>query len=479
MRTSLKKKEHTDIMISIPIIIICYNNHKYVEHTIQQLLRVNIALSQDIFILDNNSTEKKTIEYLSMSPYKVYYNRKNRGPWVCPWNNRELFNLMPKKFIVTDPDLEFHPDLPHNFVEILSELSDTYLSWKIGFALDISDTDMMFDGTYVKDRNGQENTIKEWESQFWKRRIEESTYELYYADIDTTFSMINKEGYKPSIRIAGNFTAKHIPWYKKNKIYNTYEVYVRSLDSNGVSTISQRMVSSIEEKYYKIIKKNTFFLIEKNDSDPNISFWKDIYGDWERETFDVFDYFLDPKKVFLDIGGWIGTTCMYASRNSKHVYAVEADKKSAIDLEKNCSINCDNYTVIHNAIYNIDDIEISFGKNTHLQDSKLNDSTSQIQHSECALSEGVYQIKTITLSKIIEKYKIDPTNISLIKVDIEGGEEHILEDLYHFHKTYHVPIYISFHYSWWKNMDLYRFSFLTDEQKKQIIQNPFISLVFV
>ena len=57
------------------------------------------------------------------------------------------------------------------------------------------------------------------------RRIENDEYELYDSNLDTTFCLINNK-YKgvnkcSGIRVAGNFTAKHLPWYKdysKNNI---------------------------------------------------------------------------------------------------------------------------------------------------------------------------------------------------------------------------------------------------------------------
>lgn len=201
-----------------------------------------------------------------------------------------------------------------------------------------------------------------------------------------------------------------------------------------------------------------------------------MYKNWETETFDYFDMYPDINKVFIELGGWIGSTCAYASRKSKHVYVVEADINSFNDLSNNLKINCDeNYTIINKAIYNIDDIDIKFGKNMFINNSRLNDSTSQIIYDE---SKDGNTIKTMTLQRIINDNNIDPKNISLIKVDIEGGEENILEDLYDIHKKFDVPLYISFHYGWWKNKDLGRFKFLTEKQKYDIQQNPFISILF-
>ena len=70
---------------------------------------------------------------------------------------------------------------------------------------------------------------------------------------------------------------------------------------------------------------------------------------------------------------------MYGSRKSKYVYSVEADNGSFKDMTKNFKINCkNNYTLINKAIFNIDDIELKFGKNLFMENSRMNDSTSQI-----------------------------------------------------------------------------------------------------
>ena len=98
--------------------------------------------------------------------------------------------------------------------------------------------------------------------------------------------------------------------------------------------------------------------------------------------------------------------------------------------KKNCINNCENNIhFIHKAIYSRSNENVLFGKNTFLPNSNLNDSTSQIV-SGIQGAEG-YSIKTISFQDLIRK--INPKNISIIKVDIEGGEENILDDLFLFH----------------------------------------------
>lgn len=460
----------------VPIIVICYNNYKYVKNTVEQLIKINSELEKDITILDNKSTCQETRNYLKNCGVKVMYNYSNDGPWISPWKNEGIYNSLPEKFILTDPDLQFNPNMPANFVDILNEISEKYNKYKVGLALDITDYDKMYDGIYNEERSWP---IWMWEKHFWDNKIDDDKYELYGAEIDTTFVLVNKK-YPIAdlyIRVAGDFTAKHIPWYVENKFYNIYERFEFCNATTDLSTTSKLIKRHLADNYVKIDKNDISLFIKNDESDPNLHFWKNIYRYWEQETFMVFDKFLQPDKVFIDIGAWIGTTCIYAARKSKHVYAVDADIESVKSLTNNCKNNCNNYTIINNAIFNVNDIDIKFGKNRFSNESKLNDSTSQI-YLDDMISDQYYTIKTITLRSLIENNNINYSDISLIKVDIEGGEEFILNDLNEIYRNYKVPMYISFHYAWWKNMDIDRFTFLTEDQKNSIRANPFISLLF-
>jgi len=225
-------------------------------------------------------------------------------------------------------------------------------------------------------------------------------------------------------------------------------------------------------------KHDETFLIEYREDDKNLRFWEHTFESFEEETYAVFDKYLRKDKVFIDVGSWIGATTMYGSRKSKHVYCIEADKKAFLDMSRNMALNCEpNYTLLNKAIYHIDNIEINFGKNKFLPNASLNESTSQIQIDSTSGNDS-YAIETISLSSLLKTYEIDPTQISLIKVDIEGGEEYILNDLHKIHKDYKIPLYVSFHVSWWKNKTLDRFDWLTASQKQSIEKEPFVSLLF-
>lgn len=214
----------------IPVVIVCWNNHKYVQNTVRQLQK----FTNNIIIMDNASTDEPTRDYLATCGLDVRYNKTNNGPWIRPDRNQELYDELPDEFILTDPDLEFNENLPIDFISRLSEISNKYRVNKTGLALKIDDFADMHQCVYLLGRN-----IYEWESQFWVNRIPDDQYELYVAEVDTTFVLVNKK-YQGThhIRVAGDFTAKHIPWYVNNPFYTTEEVKTRS---GAISTIGMAL----------------------------------------------------------------------------------------------------------------------------------------------------------------------------------------------------------------------------------------------
>jgi hypothetical protein len=104
------------------------------------------------------STCSDTIAYLHNVDVRVVNNVGNFGPWITPTNNRQIYDLLPDKYIITDPDLKFNPNIPSNFIEILASLSDKYKTSKIGFALDITDHEKFYPTTeYMTNLS-----IREW-----------------------------------------------------------------------------------------------------------------------------------------------------------------------------------------------------------------------------------------------------------------------------------------------------------------------------
>lgn len=218
----------------VPIIIISFNNYKYVDNTIKQLIQINPTLEPFLIIMDNASQDPDTKEYLKNTTVRVIFNSYNNGPWITSSRNTHVFNELPEKFIITDPDFQFNAKMPANFIEIMLMLSDKYNTDKIGLAISLENPEKMYQDVYCAGK-----TIVEWETQLWQNRIKDPEYELYNAAIDTTFCLINKSNISNlHIRIAGNFTAVHLPFYIENPILTLDEEY-KMYEYSKFSTISK------------------------------------------------------------------------------------------------------------------------------------------------------------------------------------------------------------------------------------------------
>lgn len=484
--TILERIEHSykiSKISNIPVYIIGYNNLYWVRNLLSQINR----FTDNINIIDNASTERKMRDYLDHDcPYRVIKMEKNYGYQVY----REIWDQLPDQFILTDPDLQLNPKTPFNFIETLSMISQREKAYKVGLAL-LLEPSKFLPGIYFK-----EQTIEEWEKQFWEKPLsnrqncsqncsteicsidqlnlnKESSLEMYLADIDTTFALWNKKG-TPSrnIRVAGDFTAKHLPWYREAWVdYPTdefKEYFIQSKDSTTVKLLSQ----TINISSFKI-----------PICSQNLEWWKAHYHRWEPQTFRVLDRYLSKVKDFLDIGTWIGPVSLYAAPYCRKILGVECDKASVFEMTLNALVNDFNIEVINRAIYDKPNQQIWFGPNSFNSSwNTLNLSTSQIHQNKS--TELDYQVTSITFKELIQRN----LDLSLIKIDIEGAEEYLLDNLLEYLKSSDVPVLISFHLTWWRKYSLNDFDFQdiiitdTDENPvdlhKMLGQDPFFTFIF-
>ena len=193
----------------IPFVLIAYNNLTFVRNFIQQLLR----FPHRIIILDNASTYPALLTYydeiekLLGDRILVHRLSENYGHNVY----QKRTDLLPQRYILSDPDLQLHSEMPLDVDQVFLRLSQQYEAYKVGSALDLADRHLFISCPNYSCGQG----IADFESQYWQRKINHPTLELYAAPIDTTFCLVNRD-YEPDavIRVAGVFTAKHLPWYK-------------------------------------------------------------------------------------------------------------------------------------------------------------------------------------------------------------------------------------------------------------------------
>jgi FkbM family methyltransferase len=191
------------------------------------------------------------------------------------------------------------------------------------------------------------------------------------------------------------------------------------------------------------VKKNKAkFMIRDSYSqqwfDKNINL-----GNWESYTFDIIDKFTNKDKIYIDIGAWIGPTVLYASTLSKNVFCFEPDPIALKRLKDNIDCNkINNICVIDKCLS--DKIETTkFGGR-----GPLGNSASTMLLSEHSNKNDVVTVQCITFEKFISDNNINLHDISLIKMDIEGGEKIVIPSMMSYFKKHNIkiPLYISLHW---------------------------------
>jgi hypothetical protein len=196
--------------LNIPVYIISFNQLSYVRQMVDSLEARGYG---NIHIIDNASDYPPLIEYLEKSPHRVHFMEKNWGHnvfWQC---GQFAETIAAGYYVITDPDIELPAGLPPDFMSTLLKILSEYpATHKVGLALHIDDLP----------KNPDCDGIQRWESAFWNHQLKNPYgLEMYDADIDTTFALYRPQkslgGDPPghrAIRLAGQFTARHLPWYR-------------------------------------------------------------------------------------------------------------------------------------------------------------------------------------------------------------------------------------------------------------------------
>lgn len=220
----------------------------------------------NIIVIDNLSTYPPMVEYLDQIDRTVSVVRlpENIGPHYV-FRNQVLFPALPPHFCVTDPDLEFNKNLPSDFMEQLLDLTEEFKVGKAGFAIDISDKESMIETEFII--HGKRRKVWEWEFHNWSHRLRD---QIYKAGIDTTFAVYNKkyftkEKFYDAVRVAGDFTCRHLPWYKENRLPKDEEEFYRKASRYSYFLSREHVPSQVEK--YQLGDINLLYVLDHGSTD--------------------------------------------------------------------------------------------------------------------------------------------------------------------------------------------------------------------
>ena len=176
------------------------------------MVRQCLPLTDKIYIIDNASTYQPLVDWYKNEVSQLKSVELIRHPNNSGFNVwTKYVDIFPEEYVITDPDLLFNPEMPTNVTSILSDIGKRFDTKIVGLALDISDyqnfTDAKCSGF----------SIYEFEKPYWSNKVQSEPYEIYAAKIDTTFALHSKSRPRSYLRVAGRFTCKNIPWYRRDK----------------------------------------------------------------------------------------------------------------------------------------------------------------------------------------------------------------------------------------------------------------------
>ena len=206
-------------------------------------------------------------------------------------------------------------------------------------------------------------------------------------------------------------------------------------DSNNITLLNREYVST----------KNGFARVSIGDITITVEddpFWQKFAQGWEPETERIYQAYVKPGSTVLDIGAWIGPTLLYSlACGAETIYAVEPNPHSYSILKNMLRLN----PHIESRITLINKAVSSQNGSLNMGLAKDEDDTSMFGIQSDDSDSNSIQIEATTLSDLISQYQLE--NIDLIKIDIEGAEALLDQDLQAIsqqHQTIHLSIHVPF-----------------------------------
>jgi len=171
-------------------------------------------------------------------------------------------------------------------------------------------------------------------------------------------------------------------------------------------------------------------------------FWTEADdGRWEPETHAIILEHVRPGSTFVDIGAWIGPTALWAAPVAGRVVAIEPDPVALDALIPNVA-PYPNVEVIRGAI------SMHTGVTELCPRGAFGDSMSRVIDGATAEWDhtAAVCVSCWTLPDLFRTFAVK--DVSLVKMDIEGGEADLLPTVAPFLRASKIPLLVSLHEPW-------------------------------
>jgi FkbM family methyltransferase len=221
----------------------------------------------------------------------------------------------------------------------------------------------------------------------------------------------------------------------------------------NISTIWKNETSwkNKKEVLGAFFKLSTSLILNKNKKQESILNYKidfftyDVFFWLFYEIFIEKDYLFTPKAnpVILDCGSNIGMAILFFKKNypNAEIIGFEPDHESFQLLKKNIEQNNLTNIQIHNVALSNKERIIPFYKDADTEGKLAMSITKQVEEHNIT-NVKVTKVKAVKLSSFITK------DIDFMKLDIEGAEGRVLEDLHKTKKIKHIKeMLVEYHFS--------------------------------
>jgi hypothetical protein len=188
---------------NLTAVVIAYNLVTCIRNMVNQLAKY----TSDIVVIDNGSFFPPLLDYYEHDfLYTVLRKKTNLGP-RNPFGLASTRGLIGDIYIMTDPDLQFNPELPQDFIQDLIDIQRYFGACKVGFCLCYDAPDIntkALCGGYIE------------EDKYRLAYPPNPSMDLYRICTDTTFCLVNRRitHSDHQIRVGKNFRCLHLPWHK-------------------------------------------------------------------------------------------------------------------------------------------------------------------------------------------------------------------------------------------------------------------------
>lgn len=164
---------------------------------------------------------------------------------------------------------------------------------------------------------------------------------------------------------------------------------------------------------------------------------------WEEDTFQCIKDTLKEGSIYIDLGGWIGLTSLFAAKITNRCYAVEPDPIAYEAMKTNIVLNQSPIVLDPIAIMDYDGA-VNLGVR-HVR----GDSMSGVLYEN---NPENLTVPCLRLESYMSKHGL--THFDLLKMDIEGAEVLVLPDIKNLIISLGRPtIHLSLHTGWAKDRD--------------------------